>query len=316
LSSTPSADRQPTRWTRRRLGLAILVLFVAGLVAAALDLRFAIGGSPRRVEPNSLLVLDPRTADTRHDVGLGRRPGAVAAGAGAVWVVVGSSVTRVDPRTGGRVATTRLPAAPADVAAGAGVLYAGALIPPRPSVFADDCTGTEHAAAGEGAVWLACPDRAALTRVDGRTGRASDVALPDQPSSVAVGEGYVWVTLPRRNLLLAVDPATRRVVRRVTVGTEPVGVAAGFGAAWVANAGNGSITRVDAHGSKVEAIGLSEVPSAIAAGAGAVWVASTPNRTVVRVDPKDNAITERVRLANPPLDVAAGAGAAWVTIGD
>jgi hypothetical protein len=312
LSKTASADRQPTRWTRKRLGLAILTLFVAGLVAAALDLRFAIGGSPRRVEPNSLLVLAPRTAATRRNIELGGPPGPVSAGNGQVWVVVGKTVRQVAP---GKVRHT-LSFEPRDLAVGRGFLYAGSLIPPRRTAFSNGCAGAEQAAAGPGAVWLACDDRAVLTRLDARTGRAADVALPGRPSSVALGAGRMWVTLPDQNLLLALDPATRHVVRRVTVGTTPVDVAVGFGAVWVANAGNGSVTRVDANGKKVEAIGLSEVPAAIAAGAGAVWVASTQNRTVVRIDPKDNAITKRVRLANPPLDIAAGLGRVWAPIGD
>ncbi len=209
--SRAGARRQPTRWTRQRLALAIGLIFVGGIVAAALDLRFVIGGSPRRVEPGSLLVLDPRTMATVRNVKGERAPGAPA---------------------------------------------------------------------------------------------------------VVRGAGLLWVVNGARNELIAIEPQTKRVARRVTVGNDPVAVAIGFGAAWVASAGNGTVTRVALAGSKVETIGLSDQPSAIAAGAGYVWVVSTRGKTLIRIDPKMKQVTKTVRLANPPEDVAVRGGQVLLTIGD
>ena len=96
---------------------------------------------------------------------------------------------------------------------------------------------------------------------------------------------------------------SRRVFREEVVGTDPVAVAIGFGAAWVANAGNGSITRVPLDGSKIETLGLNDSPSAIATGAGYVWVVSRPSGKVIRIDPKTKLVDKSVRLANPPLAV-------------
>jgi hypothetical protein len=213
LSKTASANgarRQPTRWTRRRLGLAIGLIFVAGIVAAALDLRFVIGGAPRRVEPGSLLVLDAATMDT---------------------------VRNVRGETG----------------------------PPVPPVR---------------------------------------------------GAGLVWTVDAARNRLIGTNPLAKRVVRDVTVGTDPVAAAVGYGAVWVANAGNGSVTRVPLAGDRIETIGLSDQPSAIATGAGAVWVVSERGSKVLRIDPVDKQVTKTVRLANPPLTVVARAGRVYLTIGD
>jgi hypothetical protein len=202
LSKTSSAKaipRQPTRWTRKRLFVAIGAIFVAGIVAAALNLEFVIGGAPRKVQPNSLLVLDPQTMRT---VGNVRRPG------------------------------------------------------PRP------------------------PD---LVR----------------------GAGLVWTVDGERDRLIATNPVSKRVFRTQVVGTDPVAVAIGFGAAWVANAGNGSVTRAPLDGSTVETIGLDDQPSAIATGAGYVWVLSERSRKVIRVDPETKQVTKTVRLTNPPLAVRA-----------
>jgi streptogramin lyase len=217
LSKTGSASasgnglaRQPTRLTRKRLGVLLGLIFVGGIVAAALDLRFVIGGSPRRVRPNSILVLDARTMES-----LANRKGGFAA-----------------------------------------------------------------------------------------------------PSVVRRG-GLVWAVDGDRNLVIATNPYSKRVFRKEVVGTDPVAVAVGFGAAWVANAGNGSITRVPLVGAKVETLGLNDQPSAIATGAGHVWVASRRGGKVIRIDPKTKLVDKTVRLANPPLAVRVVApGRVQVAIGD
>jgi hypothetical protein len=214
LSKTSSAEsipRQPTRWTRKRLGVALGVLFVAGVVAAALDLEFVVGKAPRSVMPDSLLVLDPKTLQTLAN---DRRPG------------------------------------------------------PRP------------------------------------------------PTAVR-GAGLVWTVDSDRDLLTATNPVSKRVFRTEVVGSEPVAVAIGFGAAWVANSGNGTITRVPLVGSNVETIGLEDQPSAIATGAGYVWVLSKRSQKVIRIDPKTKQVTKSVRLDNPPLAVAVRVpGRVAVAIGD
>lgn len=213
LSKTASASgatRQPTFWTRKRLAFAIGLIFLGGIVAAALDLRFVIGGSPRRAEPNSLLVLAARTMDTVRNSRGERAPAAqVVRGAGLVWTVDGS-----------------------------------------------------------------------------------------------------------RNRLIGTNPESKRVFRDEVVGIDPVDAAVGFGAVWVANAGNGSVTRVPlASGARIETIGLEDQPSAIAAGAGYVWVVSKRGGKVIRIDPATKQVTKTVRLANPPLEAVARGADVFVTIG-
>lgn len=245
MSKTASAEgrTQPTRWTRKRLGLAIGAIFLAGLVAAALDLRFVIGGSARSVEPDSLLVLDRQTGSSLRTVKLGAEPAAVAVGPAGVSVGVGAQVVRFDPRTVERLG-----------------------------------------------------------------------ARPGSVPTVVRGAGLRWTVDGNRNRLIGTD-RSGRIVRDETVGEDPVAVATGFGAVWVANSGNGSVTRFDLGDGKSEAIGLDYQPDEIAAGAGAIWVSSRLSRVVIRIDPKTRRVTKTIRLTNPPIDVAAGAGRAWVAIG-
>lgn len=212
-SKTPSGNglgRQPTRWTRKRIWIGLGVIFVGGLIAAVLDLRFVIGGAPRAVAPNSTLVLDARTMDTVRN---GDEPG------------------------------------------------------------------------------------------------------PTVPRVVR-GAGLIWTVNGTRNRVLATNPESGRVVRNEVVGSDPVAVAIGFGSAWVANAGNGSITRVPLTSDKIETIGLEDEPTAVATGAGYLWVVSKTSGKVRRIDPETFEIDKTVRLANPPLAVAVRDGRVSLAIGD
>ena len=125
------------------------------------------------------------------------------------------------------------------------------------------------------------------------------------PPRIVRGAGLVWTVDGERDRLIATNPVSRRVFRTEVVGTDPVAVTIGYGAAWVANAGNGSVTRVPLVGSNAETIGLTDQPSAIATGAGYVWVLSKRSRKVIRIDPKTKQVTKTVRLSNPPLAVRA-----------
>ena len=209
--SRNGTSRQPTRLTRRRLLVLVLALFLAGGVASALDLRFVIGGKPRTVIANSLLVLDARTLQTVRNV-----PGEKAP-----------------------------------------------LHPP-----------------------------------------------------IARGAGLVWTVDRETNRLLATAPESRRIVRDVVVGTEPVSVATGFGSVWVANSGNATVTRVALAGPRVETLGLNDQPSTIATGSGYVWVLSERSKKLLRIDPETNLVTKSVRFSQPPLEVVARAGRVLLTIGD
>jgi streptogramin lyase len=132
---------------------------------------------------------------------------------------------------------------------------------------------------------------------------------------LARGAGLVWTVDRDRNRLVATEPSSGRIVRDVVVGTEPVAVAIGFDAAWVANSGNASVTRVPLVGDTVETLGLTDQPSEVATGAGYVWVVSEEARRVLRIDPATNLVTKSVRLSEPPLDVVVRDGRVLLTIG-
>lgn len=255
--------------------LALGLIFVAGIVAAALDLRFAIGGSARSVEPNSLLVLSPSTGKTVRNDKLGYEPGTISLADGRATVSNAAGMP--------------------------------SLRQPCNGVVLVSAAGYDWYACHDPDSLLRVPSSG------GKGTKVAGVSAA--PDAAVYGAGRVWVVERDLNRLVAVNPFTGRVVQSVTVGNEPTAVAVGLGAVWVANEGFGSVTRLDLRNGKVETIELDYQPSAIATGAGAVWLASKLGRVVLRIDPTKKTVTKTVRLANPPVDIAAGDGRVWVAIG-
>ena len=111
---------------------------------------------------------------------------------------------------------------------------------------------------------------------------------------------------------LGPDPVARTPLG---VGAAPGALAAGGGALWVANAADGTVSRIDPASRKVTggAIKVGPVPAALAVGAGAVWVANSDDGTVSQIDPTSRTVVGRpIRVGAQPLGVAAGRDAVWV----
>ena len=55
-------------------------------------------------------------------------------------------------------------------------------------------------------------------------------------------------------------------------------------------------------------------PIRVAAGAGAVWVADAENETVVRIDPSTSRVVRTIPLGGLPTALAAGPTGVWVAV--
>jgi hypothetical protein len=144
----------------------------------------------------------------------------VAVGDGAAWVITGDGVARITPTRGSQPLMISL-----------GSTASG------PSVAA------EAIALGPGGVWTAnasctagrCPGaRGNVFRIDPHN-NIVDATIGGRfrrPLGAAYGEGSLWVIDNRS--LFRIDPAKNRVVARISLGQQPVGVAAGAGGFWVA----------------------------------------------------------------------------------
>jgi peptide/nickel transport system substrate-binding protein len=102
-------------------------------------------------------------------------------------------------------------------------------------------------------------------------------------------------------------------VQTIPVGSAPTGVAVGDGSVWVANASDGTLTRIDAvAGEVVNTIALGAGATDVAVGADGVWVSDEGGARVYRVDPKNDQVTALINVGTGPTAIAVGFGSVWV----
>jgi DNA-binding SARP family transcriptional activator len=120
-----------------------------------------------------------------------------------------------------------------------------------------------------------------------------------------------------------VDHEEARVVGHVLVGRRPVAVVVGHGSVWVANADDGTVSRIDPGRREViRTIGIGAPAIDLAVGSDAVWVANGSEGTVTRIDPNADAVVDTIDLRgssdlawNPTYAVDTGGGLVWVAVG-
>jgi DNA-binding SARP family transcriptional activator/streptogramin lyase len=323
-----------TRPHRRRLVVAAAAaLLCAGGVALLVVLVTDGGHKVPTVVANSLVKIDPRTDRVVDVIPVGHQPTSIKVVGDSVWVVNtgDETVTRFDTKSG-----------------------------------AVDTLGTVRnpvgmAADGDRAVWISTATYESVVRVDARTFAAEQVVpLGHTTFLLAAGAGSLWVTEPahsyaERGTVARLDLTGMKPPERFQVGVIPSGIAVGEGAAWVANIGSGSVSRIALNDGHVDEIPAGPSPGAvatgfgsvwviigddksvwrlnpvtrrpdavinvhgdpfdIAVGEGAVWTANPRAGTVSRIDPRTNALVKRIHLGFNPQGIALGAGAIWVAVG-
>jgi YVTN family beta-propeller protein len=98
---------------------------------------------------------------------------------------------------------------------------------------------------------------------------------------MAADSSGVWLAAPDSDRVLHFTEAFR-VDREVPVGDVPFGITTGHGAVWVANQGDGTVTRVDPESGEVVAtIPVGESPWEVVVEAGSIWVDVHPTKESV-----------------------------------
>jgi DNA-binding beta-propeller fold protein YncE len=129
----------------------------------------------------------------------------VAVGPKAVWVADGAKVVRIDPAT----------------------LHAATPITLR---FAAD----QLAVGDDGTVWVTHTADDAVSRIDAADGSVQTIEDVGQgPTGIAVGEGAAWVAVSDGRELVRIDLGSRRVDRRIPLGSSPGAVAVADRRVWV-----------------------------------------------------------------------------------
>jgi YVTN family beta-propeller protein len=330
----PLRTAEAPRTQRRMAILGVAAVSVAAAVLAVLLTRGS--GAGVTVAANSVGVIDPRTNKVVDQIPVGREPGAISVGEGAVWVAntAERTISEIDPRTRAR-AVVGLGKTPTGLAAGLGRVWVahgllGAVTHIDPAFpqqsqktiehVAGVITGESRAATvavGGGSVWAAFGDGQVAWIKPSRT---PHVAARDfagtSPSAVVFDAGLVWVANRGDNSVSRFRPTTfgSGQLGLIHVGRGPSALAAGGGSLWIVDAVDGRVTQLDEGTLSTNTIEVGRDPEGIAYGEGSVWVANAKDGTVSRIDPATARVVKTIHVGNSPVSVATGAGLVWFTV--
>jgi DNA-binding beta-propeller fold protein YncE len=188
-------------------------------------------------------------------------------------------------------------------------------------------------AAGEGALWAAgssrSPDPDAFTpprlvRIDPRSGRVTArLELGREPLSAATGivagAGSVWVSLTDfgdgdAGWVWRLDPLARRVIARLRVGKLPSAMAVEGNSVWMVNAGDHTISRIDAETNRVETHEVASQPGGLVAAAGSIWLTHPQDGTVCRIEPASGRTVATIPVGGSAYGVAADNRGVWIAL--
>jgi peptide/nickel transport system substrate-binding protein len=132
------------------------------------------------------------------------------------------------------------------------------------------------------------------------------------PGAMAEGAGSVWVANPGEGTVSRLHPGEDRV-ETIDVGGSPAALAFGGGSMWVATADDGALAQIDPGANRVvQRIPVGNGASAVAVDYGAIWVATAIDGEVVRVDLGTGRVTKRIAVGGRPVALGTGAGGVWV----
>ena len=117
------------------------------------------------------------------------------------------------------------------------------------------------------------------------------------------------------NYVGLIDPDTGRITKEIAVGKGPAAATDGGGSVWIANAADGTVSRIDLESGEAVRIPVGGAPAAVTFGAGSLWVADSDSRDVVQVDPGANKVAARYPVGNTPRSLAFADGVVWVASG-
>lgn len=138
------------------------------------------------------------------------------------------------------------------------------------------------------------------------------IAVHEAATAVRAAYGSLWVPTGD-DTVERLDLATGEW-SSIAAGPSPRFLDVGYGAVWVMNQGDGSITRIDGRTGESEAIAVTGGfigGGDLTTGAGAVWLRT--DSAVARIDPADNTVTHVIELPPGSGSVAATDDALWIT---
>jgi ABC-type transport system substrate-binding protein/streptogramin lyase len=186
----------------------------------------------------------------------------------------------------------------------AGVIAAAVAIP----VFALGGGG------GGGPVVLARVPADAVGSLDA-AGQGAAARLGTSLGGIAEGFHSLWVSSPGSNSIYRVNESTMARTQTIPVGNDPQGIAVGGGFVWVANSGDGTVSKIDPNeggGSRVDTIQAGNGAGSVAYGFGALWVANATDSTVQEFKPGSHRPKQEIPVPLGADAIAIDADYVWV----
>ncbi|MEP7352556.1 MAG: glutaminyl-peptide cyclotransferase [Acidobacteriota bacterium] len=144
----------------------------------------------------------------------------------------------------------------------------------------------------------------------------ADAEIPGAPA---------WI-LPSDTLLVPAESGSglQRIDLKTNKRSEPMagvdkpcsGALIAFKSLWVTNCADGSVVRMDAKGTKVEAtlnIGVANLRSGIASTSDSVWVLTDTKTTLSRIDPESNSVVAEIRVGAGCFGLQSAESSLWLT---
>jgi len=129
------------------------------------------------------------------------------------------------------------------------------------------------------------------------------IGVGQRPGVPAAGQGAVWVPNTGDGTVSRIDPGSNRVTATIRIGDQPAFYHQSCEEKWNVHAFMGPSFHVRD----------CDLPSALAAGGGGLWVLKNDEQMVLRMDAATGHIVARVPLGFVPFDIATTDHAVWIT---
>ena len=126
---------------------------------------------------------------------------------------------------------------------------------------------------------------------DKPTGFGTETEISGPPSGTSL-----WITSENAGAVFAFDPASGSVWSRIPVGSYPTDVAVGHDAVWVADAVDGTVSRINPLSGAVQATVRTSDARGLAIGEDVVWVSRIDDPSLAAIDPETNKVVNEVQL--------------------
>jgi DNA-binding SARP family transcriptional activator/ABC-type branched-subunit amino acid transport system substrate-binding protein len=335
----PGPRPRPRRGSRRPAAFVSAALGAAAIVVVVL----LVTGHRHERSPaatGAIVRLDARSGAARERVAVGREPGPIAVGAGAVWALDLDAETITRIRSGEQPETFATGAPVIDVAAGDQLFVGTGARPSDTQITGPVANAVQRVEPATRAVraTIDLPPGATVHRpperqlalvgrdvwsvaADGSVVRIARGERIDArvrgivATAIASGRAGLWV-IGEDGTVARLDPRTARVSAQTRLSATSTGsVAVGARDVWVSAPADGTVWRIPAgRPEDARPIRLARGVDAVAVGGGAVWAANPLAGTVTRLDEERGRVSRTISVGGQPRGLAATADSVWVSV--